>query len=224
MREASPKFQKIPQQPRSNGLIPNMQQLILSIQQGQHLPASLLSIDANALQFGNAILHWKDIVAVRYGFWDKPRIGRAFTFIFKDRGGKEMKAEFDIASYELSAAEAMYGEIQLALQKYYGDAIVALFHKMLKSDGQVSTATCKARRAGIHFKTAKWLGTRDHFVAWQDLGFADSPSLCHILLGSKIDKAARLDFNLGGEWQGQYFIQYLQKLRDHPEMLAELKS
>jgi hypothetical protein len=197
--------------------------LLLKIQLAPQSPVIDLCIDVHLVSFGNHFLKMEDIQAIRFGFWDKPKVGTAYTFIFKDQSGNEAKLEFDLRYYPKMIADGLYWQIENAIIEYYGHAVMAQMHETLKSGGTVKTATCQVSKQGIHFKTATWLGTKAHFVAWDDLGFADSPTLCHVLMGSKTDKAARLDFNLGGEWQGQFLYRYLQNLRKSPTMLADLQ-
>lgn len=196
---------------------------LLQIQLDPQSPVTDLCIDAQRVSFGNHFLKMQDIQAIRFGFWNKPKVGTAYTFIFKDQSGKEAKLEFDLRCYSKTIADGLYSQIENAIMEYYGHAVMAQMHETLKSGGTVKTATCEARKQGIHFKTATWLGTKAHFVVWGDLGFASSPTLCHVLMGSKTDKAARLDFKLGGEWQGQFLYRYLENLRKSPAMLADLQ-
>jgi hypothetical protein len=201
-----------------------MADLILQIKPNAKMDPLDFRLGDLEVSLGDQNMRFEDLLALRFGFWEKPKVGTAYYFIFKDRQAREMLVGFDIQAYSKEEAEGLYGQIVAQLMQVYGTALIAKFHDTLRAGGEVKLATCKATREGVHFKTPRWFGTRDHFVAWDQLGFADSDQPCHIWLGDLKDKVARLNLNLGGEWHGHYFLQYIQLLRKSPKMLTELKG
>jgi hypothetical protein len=201
-----------------------MSDLILQIKPAANKDAHDFQLSDHGVSFGDQEMRFADLLALRYGFWEKPQVGTAYYFIFKDNQSKEMTVGFDIKTYAKEEAAEWYAQIAAKLMEVYGTALIAKFHDTLRAGGEVKLATCKATRDGVHFKTPRWFGTRDHFVAWDQLGFADSDQACHIWLGNLKDKVARLNLNLGGEWHGHYFLQYIQLLRKSPRMLGELQG
>jgi hypothetical protein len=180
-------------------------------------------LNSEQVCYGLKCIDLKDVVSIKYGWWAPPRISRAHYFHFKQRDGKVMEVGYNSFVYDPQTMANWYAQFETKLMEVYGNHRIVAMHEQLKAGQEVKFETCVATQNGLQFSQRKWFKTHNYLVPWEKVGFKEGGE-CSVMLGDIHDSEARFEFRYGPEWDGQFFMKYLQILKKSPKMLAELRK
>lgn len=191
----------------------------IEIRPDTFIATAKLKMTSSYIMWGKEGMHWRDVMAVRYG--TGPRQGTGTYFFVYLRSTKGVVLEISFSNFIASHAESTYLEIVKRINDKFQAAIVGRYHKKLLEGTTLNIGELKLTRQGVHWTSKSWGGEVQHVIPWGHITVAPGNfNELHII--DRINGENSTKINIALVWNACFLHDYFMKMVHSPEMQKEL--